>query len=122
MQSLAAQLGNGEAVSAAYVKHRKHIEASHEPNDDGSLTLALHCFGDGHEYDESSDPVTDDDCVPYLLAYGCTQRDVECLERYDCRTIRQTRRAVERGEIPTWRGCGAVMEARVRQAVERVGR
>jgi uncharacterized membrane protein YkoI len=122
MQSLAAQLGNGEAVSAAYVARRKAIEASHAANDDGSLTLALHCFGDGHEYDESADPVTDADSVNYLLAYGCVQRDIEYLERYDCRTIRQARRAVGRGEIPTWRGCGAVMENRVRQAVERVGR
>ena len=122
MQSLTAQLGNGEAVSAAYVASRKTIESRHQPNDDGTLTLALHCFGDGHEYDESADPVTDADSVNYLLAYGCNQRDVNMLESFDCRTIRQARRAVERGEIPTWPMCGAVMEQRVRQAVERVGR
>ena len=122
MQSLAALAGTGEAVSAAYVASRKVIEARHAANDDGSLTLALHYFGSGHEYDETADPVTDDDSVNYLLAYGCNQRDVNALESFDCRTIRQARRAVERGEIPTWRGCGAVMENRVRQAVERVGR
>ena len=122
MQSIAAIAGNGEAVSAAYVARRKAIEASHAANDDGSLTLALHYAGSGHEYDESADPVTDADSVAYLLAYGCVERDIEFLERYDVLTIRQARRAVERGEIPTWQYCGAVMENRVRQAVERVGR
>jgi hypothetical protein len=122
MQSLAALAGTGEAVSAAYVASRKAIEARHDANDDGSLTLALRCCGDGHEYDESSDPVTDADSVAYLLAYGCCQRDIECLEQYDVRTIRQARNAVNRGEIPTWRNCGVVMENRVRQAVERVGK
>jgi hypothetical protein len=122
MQSLASIAGTGEAVSAAYVARRKAIESRHQPNDDGTLTHALRCCGDGHEYDEAADPVTYSDSVAYLLAYGCVQRDIEFLERYDVRTIRQARRAVERGEIPTWRGCGAVMEERVRQAVERVGR
>ena len=107
-------------MSAAYAASRKAIESRHQPNDDGSLTHARRCFGDGHEYDESVDPVTDNDCVAYLLAYGCVQRDIEFLERYDVRTIRQARKAVERGEIPTWRGCGAVMENRVRRAMERV--
>ena len=120
MQSIAAIAGTGEAVSAAYVARRKAIESRHAANDDGTLTLALHYAGSGHEYDESADPVTDADSVNYLLAYGCVPRDVSMLESFDCRTIRQARRAVERGEIPTWRGCGAVMEQRVRQAVERV--
>ena len=122
MQSLASIAGTGDAVSPAYVKQREAIEARHAANDDGSLTLALRCCGSGHEYDESADPVTDADSVNYLLAYGCVQRDIEFLERYDVRTIRQARRAVERGEIPTWRGCGSVMENRVRQAVEMVPR
>ena len=122
MQSLAAIAGTGDAVSAAYVARRKAIESRHNPNDDGTLTHARRVYGDGHAYDESVDPVTDNDCVAYLLAYGCVQRDIEFMERYDVTTIRQARKAVERGEIPTWRGCGAVMEERVRQAVERVGR
>jgi len=120
MQSLAAQLGNGEAVSAAYVKHRKAIENQHG-NDDGTAIHYERQHGDRREYlDDLPDPLSDASPTIRLREFGLTPHYCEVLDRNGAYTISLVREALRRQEIHEWPGCQRKTEADIRAAVERM--
>ena len=118
MQSLASIAGEGEPVSAAYVRHRKAIE---DGKDDGTEQHFARCHGDRSEYkDDMPDPVSDKSPIHVLAYYGLGTHDLELLERYGCFTIGDVRLSLINGDVRVWRGVDVVTRERIVEAVEMV--
>ena len=122
MQSIAALAGTGEAVSAAYVKHRKAIEASHG-NDDGTEIHYERQHGDRREYaNDLPDPISEASPLHTLAYYGLGRHDLELLERHKCLSIGDVRLALSNGYVLSWTGVDRITRDRIADAVEMVGR
>ena len=120
MQSLAAQLGNGEGVSAEYVARRKAIERQHG-NSDGTLQHFARLGGERSEYaDDLPDPISDASPIHVLAYYGLQTTELELLERNDCFTIEDVRTVIGNHDIPSWDGATRVTERIIRDAVDTI--
>jgi len=119
-QSLAAQLGTGEAVSSDFVAARLKIENElHQPNDDGTERLFYRRVGSKKSYrDKTGEPLSDHDDPNRLHEFGLSIRDVNLLLTNGCEEIADVRSAAMNDkEIPGWDNCGLVTLANVRAAL-----
>lgn len=119
-QSLAAQLGTGEAVPSSYVAARLKIETElHQPNDDGTERLFYRQVGSKNLYrDKAAEPLSDHDDPARLQEFGLSIRDIARLEENGCEKIADVRSAaLSETEIPSWQNCGPVTLQNVRAAL-----
>lgn len=120
-QSIAAQLGTGEAVSSDFVAQRLKIENElHQPNDDGTERLFFKRIGDRKLYREKAgEPLSDHDDPNRLHEFGLSVRDIARLEENGCEEIADVRSAaMSETEIPGWQNCGPVTLQNVRAALK----
>lgn len=118
MQSLSAIAGTGEAVSPEYLAKRIAEESRHGANDDGTVTLSLRAFGNGHDYDEGTDPIQDTDQPSRLTEFGLSERDCNRICEH-CHTIGEVRTAAANHQVQTWRQSGPVCEKHVIAALKK---
>ena len=124
-QSLAAQLGTGEAVPSSYVFARLKIENElHQPNDDGTERLFYKRVGSKKLYrDKTGEPLSDHDDPSRLQEFGLSIRDIARLEENGCEEIADVRSAaLSETEIPSWQNCGPVTLQNVRAALKNADR
>ena len=97
--------------NAAYITERRAIEARHD--DDGTEREFRRAVGGG-DYTDCIDPVSEDSPPCVLRFYGLTSTELGHIERAECATVADVRRAVDHAEGLTWSGCSHGVLRRLR--------